>query len=195
MSELIVDGNWAQRPAAVDLPDAWKILRTPARGFTAALCLSEDTEGAYCHYWGGRTRLCLKRDCEPCACGNVARWRGYVAVLIGPSRMTRLLELTPSTIPAIERYLAEWKTLRGSIISCSRKGRKENGELELIFAEKPVSGANLPACPPVAVHVCRIWRTTHTAKPAELACDASTELRRSGFELAYDAERESGLGS
>lgn len=181
MSNSIDSGNWAARPSEIDLPDPWQILRVAASGLPSALILSHDTCGAYCHYWGGRTRLCLKSACEPCSAGNVARWRGYVAALVGPSRMTKLLEFTPSCVPAINRYMAEWGTLRGAVVSLTRKGRAKNGQLECVFAEKPVSGANLPVDPDVVAHICRIWRTTHVAKPSELACDARTELRVNGY--------------
>lgn len=195
MSDHSLGGNWCNRPAEIDLPDPWQILRAGASGVPSALILSPDTVGAYCHYWSGRTRLCLKSACEPCARGNVARWRGYVAALVGPNRATKLLELTPTCIPPLDRYLKEWSTLRGAVVTITRKGRVKNGQLELVFAEKPVSGANLPACPDVAAHVVRIWRTTHTPKPSDLAYDASTELRRSGFDVAYGNANGTELGS
>lgn len=189
------DGNWCNRPAEIDLPNPWEILRVGARGLPTALVLSPDTMGAYCHYWGGRTRLCLKSGCEPCSKGNVARWRGYIAVLVGINRATRLLELTPPCIPPIDRYLKEWGTLRGSIITLTRKGRIDNGQLECVFAEKPVAGNGLPADPDVAAHVVRIWRATHTPKSSELALDATSSLRESGFDVAYREHIESELES
>lgn len=188
-------GNWCSRPSEIDLPNPWEIYRVSARGLPSALILSHDTLGAYCHYWGGRTRLCLKDNCEPCSKGNAARWRGYIAVLIGPNRSTRLLELTPPCIPPLDRYLKEWGTLRGAICSLTRKGRTPNGQLELSFAEKPVAGVNLPANPDVAAHVVRIWRATHTPRPSELALDATTELRASGFDVAYGHANGTELGS
>lgn len=170
--------RFCSRPNKEDLPSQWKIFRVPKTGLPTALVLSEDTEGAYVHYWKGRTRPCFQEGCEPCEQGNEARWRGYVAVLIGHTRMTRILELTVPCIPEVERYMAEWRTLRGAIITLSRKGKVSNGELECVFSEKPVSSVNLPDAPDLVPHLRRIWKCTHTPLPSELSTDARTTLRK-----------------
>ena len=173
--------RWATRPNPEDLPDKWKIHRVSASGLQSALVLSTDTSGCYVHYWKGRTTPCLSDGCQPCESGQVPRWRGYMAVLIGPGRLTRILEVTACCIPAIDRYSTEWGTLRGSLISLTRKGRKANGELECIFGEKPVARAGLPIAPELVPYLKRIWRATHEPKSAELSLDASTVLRRAGL--------------
>lgn len=175
------DARWADRPNPEDLPDQWKIHRVPAGGLQSALVLSDDTSGCYVHYWKGRTTPCLDIGCVPCINGQTPRWRGYVACLIGPGRLTRILEVTACCVPAIVRYKNEWSTLRGSIISLTRKGRKANGELECVFGEKPVAGSHLPVAPELVPYLKRLWRTTHEAKPSELSLDASTVLRRAGL--------------
>jgi hypothetical protein len=175
------DARWSGRPNPEDVPDQWKILRASATGLHNCLCLSDDAVGCYVHYWKGRTTACLETGCVPCLNGQVPRWRGYVAALIGPGRMTRILEVTACCVPAIDRYRAEWSTLRGALITLTRKGRKANGELECLFGEKPVASAGLPIAPELVPYLKRLWRTTHEAKPSELSLDATTTLRRAGF--------------
>lgn len=181
MVNRILPGAWTDRPAASDLPDAWKILRTGKNGTVPLYCLSPDTTGAYVHYWSGRTRLCLKSACEPCEKLNVPRWRGYLAVIVSTNRATRLLEVTPSCVLAIERQLTERGTLRGSVIQVSRKGKAANGELDLSFLPSGAYAGDLPADPDVRSHLCRIWRTTHVPLPSEIALDGRTECQSSGI--------------
>lgn len=181
MSRHDQDGEWARRPRTEDLPDQWRIMRAGAGGHPASMILSEDTVGAYTHFWGGRTRLCLKNDCEPCSKGRVPRWRGYVAVVSSKSGKFGILELTPMCVPDIERFMKERPTLRGAIITLSRKGKKENGQLECVLEWSPGNGTNLPPCPDVLRHLRRIWRLTHEPLPTEHQLDARTVLRDAGF--------------
>lgn len=175
------EARWSNRPNPEDLPDQWKIHRASATGVQSALCLSDDVEGCYVHYWKGRTSPCFESDCVPCSNGQQPRWRGYAAVLIGPGRLTRILEFTACCVPSINRFRSEWGTLRGAVVTLTRKGRKANGELECVFGEKPVAGSNLPVAPELVPYLQRLWRATHAAKPSELSLDATTLLRGRGL--------------
>lgn len=181
MEESNHPGNFCSRPASIDLPDQWKIMRCSKTGTPPCLILSEDTVGAYVHYYSGRTRLCLKRDCEPCHKGQAPRWRGYLAVIVHRTRATRLLELTPSVVPEIDRWCKQRGSLRGLIITLSRKGKVANGELECVLLEKPDTVGDLPACPDVSQHLVRIWRSTHAPRPSDIAVDGRTAAQQSGL--------------
>lgn len=171
---------FTHRPKPEDMPNQWKILRAEARGTPRVLCLSEDTIGAYVHYWKGRTSLCLKDCCEACDLGQAPRWRGYVACVVANVGTKRLLELTPPCVPVIERLLKERGTLRGVVLQIKRKGGKPNGELELVASEEPSRVGDLPSCPDVSQHLLRIWKATHAPLPSERASDASAATQR-GF--------------
>lgn len=174
-------GDWSRRPRPADMPNQWRIFRAKKNGFPPCLVLCDDTTGAYVHYWAGRTRLCLKSCCQACENGQAPRWRGYVAVFCGQTRKFGLLELTPACVPTIERYLESYGTLRGAVFTLSRKGRKDNGEIELVAERKADIAGDLPRSPDVIGHLLRIWRITHEPTKYESHLDATTVASRNGL--------------
>lgn len=168
--------RFQNRPNAGDLPSAWKILRASKKGTQTLLMVSDDCTGCYVHYWSGRTRPCWKNDCYPCACGQAPRWRGYIAVLTQSPSVGRLLEITPSVINDLDRWIQQEGTLRGSLITLKRRGNVPNGELVCEVAKPTGFAATLPPEPNVVQLLSRIWRLTHSPLRSEVETDGHPQV-------------------
>lgn len=177
MSDRKGSPRFTSRPSPDDLPEVWKILRATAHGTPDCLILSDDTTGAYVHYWGGRTQPCLYDCCHICFKGQQARWRGYLPVITAKVKQLRLLEITPSVVPPIDRWIKERSTLRGLVISLERKGRKPNGELVATIREAAGFAPDLPNGPNVGLVLARIWRLTHDPLASESRADGQRSAR------------------
>ena len=77
--------------------------------------------------------------------------------------------------------MKEYGTLRGAIITLSRKGNVKNGEVSAVLVHKPNLGNDYPPDVDVRRHLERIWRITHSPLRTEANTDARTELRRNGL--------------
>jgi len=171
MAKSKPDVNWTNKPRSEDLPQPWKILRCSKSGSPRCMILADDVLGCYVHYWGGRTRPCLRVGCEPCDKGQAPRWRGYLPVITATTHLTRLLEVTGNCYPEIERWLGEKGSLRGLVIELQRKGKVANGELLCTLREATGFASSLPSSPDVAPLLAKLWRLTHLALPTEFAAD------------------------
>jgi len=171
--------RFQNRPNSDDLPEIWKILRCPKRGTPQLAIVGADVLGCYVHYWSGRTRPCNKVSCDICERGQQPRWRGYLPVLTPSPSTPKILEVTPSIIGDIDRWLNQEGTLRGSVIQLNRKGNVQNGELSVKIGKPAGFDVNLPDPPDVYGILCRIWRITHDPRPSEAATDNAAALYRS----------------
>ena len=176
MSDRISDHRFENRPRPEDLPEQWKILRASKKGTPRCVIVDEDVLGCYVHYWSGRTRPCKRENCEICEKGQQPRWRGYLSVITPAPSQPRLLEVTPSVIGDIDRWLKQEGSLRGSLIKLTRRGNVQNGELICEIGKQAGFDVSLPPCPDVPGILARIWRLTHSALPSEAATDRAAEL-------------------
>jgi len=125
-----------------------------------ALVLSEEVHGFNTHY-SGRTVPCLDStgECELCEQRRAIRWLGYVHATDPIHRVKRfLLEFTPGVMPDIQRYVDQYRTLRGAWVELTRAKAHPTSRLvvNLVpFRECPPG--ELPVAGDVRQDLWRIW--------------------------------------
>lgn len=155
---------WTNRPRPDDYSTQIQILRSRPGKPLRALVTAADLVGAYVHYWKGRTKLCEHPNCEACDASRQPRWYGYLAVVAEATLNPAILELTPSCVPAIDRYLADHGTLRGALVKLSRANPRINARVILELSEGNLGGTALPAAPKVEAQLCKIWEVKAVQK-------------------------------
>jgi hypothetical protein len=173
--------SWSPRPDRDPLTLHLDLLRArPGKTFSG-IVLSNDIEGAYTHYWRGRTVKCDGQPCEACLASRQPRWYGYVAIWLPTSNAKALLELTPTCVPQIDEYFKLHGTLRGSLISLTRQNNKINSRVIAKIQEANYTTTAIPQDPPVRQLLERMWEVTpKNSIEAPERADASVETRRVG---------------
>lgn len=135
----------------------YRIYRVPKKGKVGGILLSSRHVGAMTHYWGGRTVLCWKDECEACQAGNAPRWYGYGLLWSPKGQQIVIVEWTDKAHDNIDKYLTEHGTLRRAELHLERLGDRANGRLYSRIIEGPFAQAVLPAEVPLRPMLYQIW--------------------------------------
>ncbi len=149
--------GWKRRPSQSDMPLRYEVNRAGPKGHAPAIILSHDVEGAYIHYYRGRSQKCLPENCESCEANIERRWRGYLIVADARTRETSMMEVTAAAMPDIDRYFREHRTLRGALIETRRIPPKANGRLVSKLTESAYDMASYNKAPPLRKLLMKLW--------------------------------------
>jgi len=112
-------------------------------------CLSDDILGLEIHY-AGRSIPCTSYlgSCKWCDLGRAKRWVGYIPACCEKRQNLFLAEVTPGVVPAIDRYVQQFGSLRGAYITLSRPTMRDNGRLDAIIQPlgSTLAPGDLPLC-------------------------------------------------
>ena len=168
----------------MDMPLRYEVYRAGAKGHAQVIVLSHDVEGAYTHYWRGRSSKCSGDDCEACNQNVSRRWRGYLVVANPRSKEMSLLELTPAAMPPVDAFFKTHRTLRGALLSTRRIPAKENGRLHSTIQESCYEMDSFRKPPSVRLLLQKLWglknEPKNDADPArQVRLDNDDEEQRS----------------
>lgn len=149
--------DWARRPSKMDMPLRYEVNRASAKGHPPHLVLSHDVEGAYIHFFRGRSTKCGGKKCEACIAGIRRDWRGYLIVAEPRTRTLSLMELTPASMPPIDAYFRSHRTLRGAIVETKRIPELANGRLSSKIYEAAMSVEGFTKPPSIRRILQKLW--------------------------------------
>lgn len=157
--------NWTNRPPEGEYSDAYRLIRVPATTPIMGIVTSADIIGTQTHFWRGRTRPHTQTHCEACEAGNEPRWHGYVSIMGTKTGEHAILELTPTTVKTIEKWIAEHGSIRGATIIASRLGKKINGRILVQLKPTIDQARELPKPIDIPKALLRLWQQTPTTEP------------------------------
>jgi len=151
---------WTPRPNRGEHTTQIEMVRSkpgPARG---GIVTTDDIVGAYTHFWKGRTTICTFPECDACDHHRTPRWYGYLAIIAEATKVPAIIELTPTCIPPVEEYLAEYGTLRGATVTLQRANKKINSRVLCTLRPSGYDKGVLPQPVNVRAHLAKIWELT-----------------------------------
>lgn len=140
----------------------------PGRGVSGVI-LSDDTIGAYTHYWRGRTQICTRPECDACNADRRPRWYGYLGVWNPESRARAIFEVTPSCMESIDYYFTKFGSLRGAEIKLCRASPKINARVIAELKAGNYAGDKLPEAIDVRGILTKMWEIKEETTKATAA--------------------------
>lgn len=171
--------TWTRRPDAAAARGQWSLRRCPTKGTLSAVIISHDVLGRYTHYYGGRTRPCTGRDCEPCNKSMRPRWHGYLACIDLDTNEKIIVEITAIVAARVAEWFDERRTLKGSRIRLQRRSPKTNGRVTVSLAPPAAGTGELPQAPDVRPIMNRVWEL-HDEPPVPTLTPQAIPLQATG---------------
>lgn len=136
--------GWTTETPKEALAAKHKILRCPPVRLRPHIVLSHEILYTGIHWVSRRSIQCQgEATCEHCK-KQKPTWKGYLSVWLPESNVRYCLEITPPCFEPCGAYKQLYGTLRGSQITLTRRGVKENGRMS---AELQPSGLPEPSLP------------------------------------------------
>lgn len=179
------ESNFSRRPDRSQMPKKYRLLRVPPEGYRGVICLSHDVCGADVHYWGGRTKCCLGKDCPADHSKTRIEWRGYLFFWSPRKQEIACIELTAAAMAPIDQAFNEYRTLRGCKMEFARLGERKNGELSSKVFAPAKNLEQLPESPSLRKFLCKVWQVEYF-DDRQVVTDDMLAVRKAGEILRLD---------
>jgi len=110
------------------------------------------------HWVGRRTLPCLGENCGACQAHVPAKYEGYVSLVWSHSRTHQIVRMTKPAVLQLKNQTAQLPSLRGSILSFERKGKRANGRVLVRVEALVVESIKLPLQLDLRRHMIHVWR-------------------------------------
>ncbi len=170
-------------PRAFRTDNRYEILRAEPGKKISLVCLSTVHYNAMCHYFGGRTVPCIKKECMPCTKFREKRWTGWVLGEQPETRKKRIVQFTErSAAPliAIEKHRGN---LRGVCFVISRTGKRKQSPVLIEIAPRIIAEEDLPAEDEILPILCAMFDVTFGQPIVQCDHPDDAELSRQAEEL------------
>lgn len=169
--------QFCSRPPEDHALPSMDLIRTPAGGALTGIITSHEPIAVPTHWHGGQTMPCTGSECPACAQLKPKTWHVYLGLWGPQSAKHVIFECTASAAEKLYAWLETRDSLRLAQLAAARRGKRENGKVELML--KPISTAHLslPEAPDLRAQLTRIWRINESKTATENPGYANTAER------------------
>ena len=148
--------RWADSPPTKRSRIFAELVFPVSRAGLYGISLAPQICGVFTHFQDGRTKPCAGAQCWCTREGRQPRWKGYLPILLFPSKKTALLEVTEN---AATQFLTHWSLphgIRGLHFHIYRRTNKSRSPVDMDAQPYTYSGILPEPFDPVPV-LLNIW--------------------------------------
>lgn len=154
--------------------------------------------GGTCIYWlRGRSCPHGEETCEGCELKLKHVWYGWLSCWHAEKRTNVIVEVTERCAEAINQYIKDYGTIRGALITLSRKNGKFNGPMSIVVVPSGVNPVDIPEPCDVDRHMDDLWDSPSESEKGKLTAPRNyaepsevLELRKAAKTKSYEATEE-----
>ncbi len=155
---------FSRRPRKDQMPVRYEMERVPPGGFSGIIILSGDVSGTDVHWYGSRTKPCLRDKCEIDHETLPPFWRGYLFCWKPRQQEIFCVEVTPAAMAAIDQAYCLYRSLRGCKMNLSRVPEIATGRMRSQLFAPAKNLDSLPEAPSLRKYLCRVWQMTYVSE-------------------------------
>lgn len=161
------------------------------------LVTSHTFGGTQVYFLRGRTQPHGEETCEGCDLKIRHNWYGWLSCWHAEKRCNVIVEVTDRCSEAINQYITDYGTIRGAMLTLSRKNGKFNGAMSASLLPSTLKPADIPEPCDVQLHMDELWSAPSESEKGKLKAPRNyaeptevTELRAATRTKAYEPTDE-----
>ena len=173
------------------------LLRCGPNKLGPLLVTSYEFGGTQVYYLRGRTQPHGEEECEGCELKIRHNWYGWISCWDAVKRCNVIVEVTDRCSEAINQYITDYGTIRGAMITLSRKNGKFNGAMSAHLIPSTAKPADIPEPCDVQKHMDELWAAPSESEKGKLKAPRNyseptevTKLRSAKRSPVYEATED-----
>lgn len=173
------------------------LVRCGPKSLGPYLVTSREFGGTQVFWLRGRSCPHSDQQCEGCELKLRHNWYGWLSCWNAEKRCNIIVEVTDRCAEAINQYITDYGSIRGAMLTLSRKNGKFNGPLSITLVPSALKPADIPEPCDVQQHLDDLWDAPSESEKGKLKSPRNyaepkevTELRAASRTKAYEPTDE-----
>jgi len=169
------------------------LIRCGPKTLGPILVTSYEFGGTQVYYLRGRTQPHGEETCEGCELKIRHNWYGWISCWHAEKRCNVIVEVTDRCSDNINQFIADYGTIRGAMLTLTRKNGKFNGAMSATLIPSTLKPADIPEPCDVQQHMDDLWAAPSESEKGKIKAPRNyaepnevTELRRATKTKAYE---------